>query len=134
MINFRAILKTIGVDALKTLGIADQVSEIATPFIVPALSPQALAVEQAISKGINLAETAITGAQQGVAKKQTAGTIIAAEIPTLESIVAEFGPNVELSPDQISSMQGAIDGLVAVRNNIATMLASMQAKAATKSA
>lgn len=121
--SFLNTLLTIGEDALKGLGFVAKVGKVVVPF----LGPEAAAIDNAITTGVNLAEVAITTAQQGAVKKETAGTIVAAEIPTLEEVVALFGPSVKLSDKAKAAIGAAIDGSVAVKNNIAIILAELQA-------
>jgi hypothetical protein len=113
-------------DAVQAVGIADQLAEVATPILLPALSGPALAAEKAIKQGIDIAEAAITSAQQGIAKKQTAGTIVAAELPNAEAIIAEFGKNLTLSPEAQGNLSTAIDAFVASRNALAQFVSSLK--------
>jgi hypothetical protein len=113
-------------DAMSAVGIADQIAEFATPILLPTLSGPALAAEMAVKKGIDIAEAAITTAQQGVAKKQTAGAIAAAELPNMQAIIAEFGANLQLGPEAQTALSTAIDAAVASRNSIAQLLAALK--------
>jgi hypothetical protein len=113
-------------DAVEVVGVTDQIATVATPFLIPYLSGPALALETAIKKGCDIAEVAITTAQAGAAKKLTAGAIAASEIPNAEAIVAEFGKNLQLTPEAQTALSAAIDAIVASRNTIAQLLAALK--------
>jgi|GEM_PF-4240317 len=127
--SFVSILKKIAKDALIGVGVADQIAQVATPFIAPMLSGPALAAEQAIAKGIHIAEASITTAQSGIAKKQTASAIAMSELPNAEAIVAEFGGNLKLTPEGESALSTAIDAAVAARNALALFIGALKPKA-----
>jgi hypothetical protein len=126
--SFKSILKTVGVDFLKGLGIADSVATVITPVLGPVLGPSASELLQLFLKGISGAEVLITGAQQGAAKKETAGTIITAEIPTLDSIIASLGSNVVVPANLQAAIGPGIDGAVALVNAITQILEGLSAK------
>jgi hypothetical protein len=125
--SFSSIFKKIEMVALKVIGVADSVVTVATPLLGPVLGPSAAAILVLIQKGVNGAESLITGVDQGLAKKQTAGTIVTAELTQLSEIVAEFGANLKLSPAAEQAIGVATDGAVAVANAIQTILAELKA-------
>jgi len=126
----------VGEDALKVVGVADNVAKVATPFIVPFLGPEAAAAEAIINKGIDWAESAIQIEEQGAAKKQGASAIITAEITNAEPVLSAFGlpKNFIPSPATVNAISTAVDAFVASRNALAGVLASLKAPAPVETA
>jgi hypothetical protein len=120
----------VGEITLKVVSAADSIAQVASPFIVPFLGPEAAAAEALINKGIDWAESAIQIEQQGVAKKQGASAIVTAEITNAEPILQAFGLSKNFTPSAatLSAISTAIDAFVASRNALAGVLASVKAQ------
>jgi hypothetical protein len=120
----------VGSESLKVVSAADNIAQVATPFIVPFLGPEAAAVEALINKGIDWAESAIQIEEQGAAKKQGASAIVTAEITNAEPILQAFGLSKNFTPSTatLSAISTAIDAAVTSRNALAGVLAAVKAQ------
>jgi hypothetical protein len=116
--SFISVLKTIGTDALKVLGVT---TSVASSVAGIALSPAAAAILGKINSAVVGAEALIQGAQQGAAKKESVTQILLSEIPTLEQVIQQFGSGTTFDPTALSN---AIDASVANYNAIAALVAS----------
>lgn len=126
--SFLGILKVIGTDSLKVLGVASGVAQVATPVLGLSLGPVASALLGKISTAITGAEALIQGAQQGAAKKQSVLKTLTQEIPQISEIIAEFGTGFTYDSAALSA---AVDASVANYNAINAFVASFKATTAT---
>lgn len=119
-------------DALKGIGVADNIAKVATPFLIPYLGPEAASIEAIVNKGVDWAESAIEIEQQGAAKKQGASAIVTAELTNAAPVLAAFGlpKNFVPTPATISAISTAIDAAVASRNALNGVLESLKPPAA----
>ena len=119
--SFVSILKTVGTDVLKGLGVVTGVAQVAAPIAGIVLGPAASAILTKINSAVVGAELLITGAQQGVAKQASVATTVAAELPTLDAVIQEMGAGVFFDP---AALNAAINASVAMYNSIAALVAS----------
>src|SRR5271157_2378194 len=92
--SFGAILKMVGKDVLKGLGIAASVEQTLGPILQVVLPAPIAAVTKIIDSAVMTAEATVTTVNAGVAKKESATQIIVDEIPNVESILSVYGPNI----------------------------------------
>ncbi len=82
-----------------------------------------------INKGstiVNGVEGLITTAQAGALKKQTAVQIAVAELPQLESLIAQFGPHINIPDAEVGEF---LDSVVAMYNSGDKLLKAIAANA-----
>ena len=108
--SFLSILKTVGTDALKGLGVVTGVAQAAAPIAGIVLGPAASAILTKINSAVVGAELLITGAQQGAAKQASVATTVAAELPTLDAVIQEMGAGASFDP---AALNAAINASVA---------------------
>lgn len=118
--SFLSIMKTIGSDALKVLGVATTVAE---PIVGIALGPAASAIMTKINSAVVGAEAIIAGVSQGVAKQQSVASIVSTSLPTLDAVIAEFGAGATFDP---TALNNAINASVANYNAIQALIASVK--------
>lgn len=128
--SFLSIFSTIGRGIEKVVGVGASVvataSAAAEPFVA-ALNPAAGAILDRVTKISATVESLITGAQQGIAKKQTATEIITAELPNVQELIASFGSGFTIPTLELSTL---IDATVAEKNALAAFIAAVKPKAA----
>src|SRR5579872_473422 len=105
--SFLSIFKTVGLDILKVAGVGLNVAQIAAPMVGFVMSPAASAILGKINAAVTGAELLIQGAQAGVAKNQSAVQIAISEIPTLEAVIQELGPGVQLDTGAVNDAVNA---------------------------
>lgn len=114
--SFLVVFEKVGAVALRVLGIADSVAQAVTPLLLPSLSPEAVAIEQEVQKGIVIAELAIQAAESAAAaKKASAFTIASSALPALP-------------PEAQQALSAAIDNRVALNNNLAILAQATRGK------
>lgn len=129
--SFKSILQKVESLGESIIGKVDTVANAAVPIgdvlLAPVLGPEGVAVLNLFLKGINGAETLITTAQQGAAKKETAGTIIGAELTQLPALIQSLGvTSVSLPSTAPAQIGAATDALVTALNNISALIDSLK--------
>ncbi len=127
--SFISVIKAIGKDALKVLGVgltAASAVETASDPIVLALDPAAGAILGLAQKVTASLEQMVTTAQQGSVKQQSAVQILQAEIPQLQAVITAAGSGYQLPTAQATAL---VDGSVALYNTLATIIAGFKAPA-----
>ena len=117
--SFGAVLKTIGKDVLKGLGVAAAVETTLGPILQVVLPAPISAIAKIIDNAVMTAEATITTAQAGVAKKESVTQIIVDEIPNVEAIISTYGPNITYDKAKLSA---AIDSVVAAKNAVTDLV------------
>lgn len=120
--NFISIMKGIG----KGLAVAADVAGVSVGAAAPIVSvfnPAAGAILQKIGTLVTGVETMVTSSKQGAFKKQTVSQIALAELPLLNEVIRQFGPNVKIPAAELSA---AIDASVANYNAIAALIAVVE--------
>lgn len=127
--SFISVFKSIGRGIEKVVGVGAAVVTtaitVAEPFVAE-LNPAAGAVLDLVGKATATVESIITGAAQGIQKKQTATEIITAELPNVQAILAEFGVGFVIPTAELSAL---IDASVAEKNALAAFVAAVKPKA-----
>ena len=124
--SFLSVIKAIGKDALKVLGIgltaATAVEAVVDPIVVT-LDPAAGAILTLVQKVTASLEQMVQTAQQGALKSQTAVQILQAEIPQLQAVIAATGSGYQLPQAQA---QALVNDSVALYNTLAAVLATFK--------
>lgn len=129
--SFISVIKAIGKDALKVLGIgltAANTIETAAEPIVLALDPAAGAILGKVQQVTASLEQMITTEQQGALKGQTAVQILQEEIPQLQAVITATGSGYQLPQAQA---QALVNASVALYNALATVIAGFKPPATT---
>lgn len=97
--------------------------QIAVP-IITLVNPAAGAIANKVATAIVGVEAMITTEKQGVLKRQTVSQIALAELPQLEAVIAQFGPNVKIPPEELGAF---IDASVAEYNALDKLMKAIEA-------
>jgi hypothetical protein len=124
--NFTSIIKGLGKGLETILTVVQPATTAALPYVT-LLSPSAGAIMGKVGTIVSGIETMVSAEKQGELKKQTAAQIAAAEIPHLESVISQFGPNVVVPREELSAV---IDASVAHYSAIAMLISALQKQAA----
>jgi len=122
-VSFGSILKTIGSDILKVVGVASGVAPLITA-VLPAFIPMtgiAATIATKVAGWVATAEQFITTAQSGVQKQTAVSTIALQELPAIDEVIAAFGANAQIDPTKLTA---AINAWVAVYNATQDLVAN----------
>lgn len=123
--SFLSVLRTVGLDALKVIGVAT--GPIGSAVVGITLGPAATAILNRINGAVIGAEAIIQGVQQGVAKQASVATIVSSELPTLEGVIQELGPGVTFPEAELNA---AISASANMYTAIAALVAAAKKPAA----
>lgn len=120
--SFVSIIKAIGKDALKVLGVGLTVEtavEAAVEPVLIVLDPAAAAILAKVQVVVGSLEQMVTTAQQGTAKAESAVQILQQEIPALQAVITATGSGYQLPTAQA---QALVNDAVQLYNTLNTVI------------
>ena len=127
--SFLTFLSKLGHGAEKVASVAATVSSVVAPetALIGLISPAASAILNKVQSVTTGVESMVTTAQAGAAKKTAATTILAQELPQLQSVVSQFGTNVNVDSPELSTL---IDAAVSQANFLNAFIKSLHTQTA----